>query len=288
MVLKGLRRIAVGILPWVIGGAVIGGAIVFVASKQHHAAQEYEAAREKRCASSFPLDPEKQDTCKHERDSPNNYLPWGYILLAWPEGITAWAIILTFAVIGWQADQTRKATEATLISANAAKESAATAKGIAVPTLVLHEFSFIVQGIEDAAAFYRKPGVKLELKNYGQSPAFLRKYAVGLSWGEHPSQRFTPYPFEDVVIDAGKTYEFKASELDVLEAPPEKVIEDLVRGERYLVFSGWVSYGDVFGSPIRKLPLHRELTEYDPVRRRMTVMDTSPLSLRLWTDTSED
>ena len=46
--------------------------------------------------------------------------------------------------------------------------------------------------------------------------------------------------------------------------PPAEVVEDLVRGERRLVFSGWVSYRDVFGSPIRKLTLYRELMEYDP------------------------
>jgi hypothetical protein len=38
--------------------------------------------------------------------------PCWYILLAWPQGITVWAVILTFAVIGWQADETRKAAEA--------------------------------------------------------------------------------------------------------------------------------------------------------------------------------
>lgn len=111
IVMKRLRRVAIGILPWIIGGAAVGGAIVFVARQQHRAAEEYEAAREKRCASSFPLDPEKQDACKHERDSPGNYLPWGYILVAWPEGITTWAIILTFVVVGWQAVLLRRTRE---------------------------------------------------------------------------------------------------------------------------------------------------------------------------------
>jgi hypothetical protein len=39
--------------------------------------------------------------------------------LTWPEGLTAWAIILTFAVIGWQADETRKAARAASQQADA-------------------------------------------------------------------------------------------------------------------------------------------------------------------------
>ena len=83
-----------------------------MARQQHHAAEVYEAAREKRCASAFPLNSEQQDTCKHERDGPSNYLPWWYILVTWPEGITAWAIILTLVAISLQSNETRKAATA--------------------------------------------------------------------------------------------------------------------------------------------------------------------------------
>lgn len=122
--LKRLRRIAIGILPWVIVGAFIGGITIFVAGKQHRATEEYEAAREKRCASSFPFDAEKQDTCKHERDSPGDYLPWGYILLTWPEGITAWALLATLFVIAYQGYHTRRAADGALLNAEAALKQA--------------------------------------------------------------------------------------------------------------------------------------------------------------------
>ena len=110
--MKRLRTVVISVLPWVIGGGAIGGTIVFVANQQHRAAEKYEAEREKRCTSSFRLDPEKQDACKHERDIPGNYLPWGYVLVAWPEGITAWLLILTLGAIVWQSWETRKAAEA--------------------------------------------------------------------------------------------------------------------------------------------------------------------------------
>lgn len=88
------------------------------------------------------------------------------------------------------------------------------------------------------------------------------------------------------MIDAGSTYEFSDVDLGVLESPPQTAIEDLVRGKKRLVFSGWVSYGDVFGSPVRKFNFCRELVEYDSDPVKMMVMDTSALSL--WTDPNED
>jgi hypothetical protein len=128
--LKRLRRISVGILTWVISCAFIGGAIVFVASKQHRAAEEYEAAREKRCALSFPSsrEAEQQDACKHERDNSQSYLSWWYILITWPEGITAWAIILTGFAIAWQAVATQQAANAGKTAAEAAKDAAIAAR----------------------------------------------------------------------------------------------------------------------------------------------------------------
>jgi len=37
--------------------------------------------------------------------------PWWNVLLAWPEGITAWLLLLTLGVIVWQAWETRKAAQ---------------------------------------------------------------------------------------------------------------------------------------------------------------------------------
>jgi len=54
--------------------------------------------------------------------------PWWHKLLAWPEGITAWLIMLTLGAIIWQAWETRKAAGAAADSANAAYGSVAFAE----------------------------------------------------------------------------------------------------------------------------------------------------------------
>jgi hypothetical protein len=171
-------------------------------------------------------------------------------------------------------------------AADAAEKSATAAMGVAVPTLAIDKFSFINEGRENPVAFYEYPRVRLKLRNYGQSPAFLRKYAIGYSWDENSPKKFTWYPFEDQVIDAGATYGLGEADLGVLESPPQEVIEDLVSGKRHLVFSGWISYTDVFNSPARKLHFCRELVDYHPNPVEMMVVDISDLNL--WTDPSED
>jgi hypothetical protein len=249
----------------------------------------------------------------HASEKPSKY-QWGELLA--PPNVPNWFLVVVGGVTGWfvyktlraikkqadimetQANDTRESgAEASRIAlataqaarkaADAAEISAKAAMGVAVPTLTLHKFSFIVSK-ESAATFYQNPKVRLELKNYGQSPALLRKYSIGYSWDEDSPREFTSYPFEDEVIDAGGTYEFGEQQFGVLDPPPQEVIEDLVKSKRHLVFSGWVTYGDVFGSPSKKLSLWRELVEYDPVARRMTVMDTSPAAMKRWVDPKED
>ena len=171
-------------------------------------------------------------------------------------------------------------------AADAAEISAKAAMGVAVPTIAIYKFSFINEGRENPAAFYQYPKVRLELKNYGQSPAFLSKYVVSFSWGSDMPETVTSFPFdEEQVIDAGGIFVFGEVELGVLDIPPQNVVEDLVKGERHLTFSGWVSYKDVFGSPTRRLTFCKALYDYHPDPAKMIVLD--PTTLNIWTDTSQ-
>ena len=78
--------------------AIVFGAIVFVAYKQHYTREKYEAKRQEACIA-LSITSEQKYSCYKEAQSRHDYLPWGYILVAWPEGITTWAIIATVLVI---------------------------------------------------------------------------------------------------------------------------------------------------------------------------------------------
>jgi len=104
---------------WIIG---LVGCVVFVsfmAHQQHRATEKYKNHRAEYC-SALTTTTEQKEACIEERTSTRDYLPWGYELFSWPEGITTWAIILTGFAIAWQSNETRKAANA---SEHAAKIS---------------------------------------------------------------------------------------------------------------------------------------------------------------------
>jgi hypothetical protein len=189
MVMKILRGLAIEVLPWIIGVGAVGGAIVFVARQQHRASEEYEAVREKRCASNFPLDREKQDTCMHDRDSSGDYLPWGYALLTWPEGVTAWAIIATGFVIAWQSNETRKAAAATADSANAAYGSVRLAEAQWELTRNKERARIQIKTVNGlrvenvGGEIWHLRGT-IQIRNLGPSRAYIKRGATHLFVGE--------------------------------------------------------------------------------------------------------
>jgi hypothetical protein len=104
----------------IIGATVVVAAIFFVAYQQHNAAEKYKCHRAEYCASLLAT-AEQKKACIEEGANAHDYLPWGYELFGWPEGITTWAIIATGFVIGWQAWETRRAAEASEKSFEALK-----------------------------------------------------------------------------------------------------------------------------------------------------------------------
>lgn len=83
-----------------------------MAYQQHRATNKYKNHRAEYC-SALAATAEQKKACIEERTSARDYLPWGYELFSWPEGITTWAIIFTGFVIAWQSWETRRAAEAT-------------------------------------------------------------------------------------------------------------------------------------------------------------------------------
>jgi hypothetical protein len=67
--------------------------------------------------------PDNQTAAYHQQESKEQPEGW-HKFVAWPEGITAWLIMLTLVAIVWQAYETRKAAEATRESADATRVQA--------------------------------------------------------------------------------------------------------------------------------------------------------------------
>ena len=73
----------------------------------------------------FPSAPIANNQTPSYYEQPRQNKPQGWHkLIAWPEGITAWAIMFTLGAIVWQAWETRKAANASKLAAEVARDSA--------------------------------------------------------------------------------------------------------------------------------------------------------------------
>jgi hypothetical protein len=155
------------------------------------------------------------------------------------------------------------------------RRSAEAAMGVAVPTLMLSKFVFTPRDRMDYQ-FFVHPSVSIEVKNFGQSPAFLKSYSIVFACEELPKvpiYRF-PYPccVEDVV-EAGQTYTLAPDTTIAEEEFPLQIAYDLESGRKRLTVYGYVSYGDVFGSPLRHMKFSKRLSSFSHAERVMTLWD---------------
>lgn len=99
----------------------IGGAIVLVACRYQNPCSKTPAQNANQAQSSAvlpnpqPHPPKPTDETHESADC----VPCRYKLLAWPEGITVWVILLTLIVISWQSWETAKAAQAAQLSVGA-------------------------------------------------------------------------------------------------------------------------------------------------------------------------
>ncbi len=227
-----------------------------------------------------------------QRDQPKPSLPEWYASLERPDWWLVIAAFLTLGTICWQSVETRRAARATQQSvaaitlqtqhladsvvaakraAEAAEISAKAAMGLSLPWIGLCKFSFVsrMEGASEEM-FYQFPGARVELKNFGQSPAFMLRYAGAFGWDDDPPS-YQSYLFDgEEIIEPGGT--LKIDEWRFAgELPDEAAAAEMVKGKKILKFSFWATYGDVFDSPVKRFEFERYLIEYDPDPKKMGV-----------------
>ncbi len=145
--------------------------------------------------------PGATDNKASDNDPPNWRKP--------PEWVLPLIGFVTALIIIWQSWETRRAAQATQrsaaamesqtgileksvahaeASAKAAEVSAQAAMGIAIPRLMLYSFNFGAMGNASLAAKVRLPKIKIVVKNYGQTPAFLKSYGVDFTCEALPDE----------------------------------------------------------------------------------------------------
>lgn len=141
-------------------------------------------------------------------------------------------------------------------AADAAEKSALAAMGVAVPTLMLNQFEFAPRAFLTLEQVLQSPPILISVKNFGQSPAILRSYAIEFTGEELPSE--LQYP-SLICCDIGTVVEAgKALLLDEEGISPWKEFSAddahaFAVGSKTLTVFGCVWYDDIFGSPTRTL-----------------------------------
>jgi len=209
--------------------------------------------------------PEKQnesgaDKAKTDPDPPKWYAP-----IERPDW---WLVILgfgTLVVVGWQTAILGKSVSVAKTAADAAEISAKAAMGVAVPTLVLIGFDFAEMGVASFAAKLQHPEMRVVVKNYGQTPAFLKSYALKYSCEGIKLTSSIPnaYHFEDgTVIEAGQEYVLQDAAYTPWQPFSVEDIVAIMNQKKTLGIAGCLWYGDVFGSPSRPLLFCKELADF--------------------------
>ncbi len=153
-----MKRTTIGAWAGVLAVVVL---IVVIAHKQQTAAANYERDRRVWCDSNAPT-PAQKASCPDEGPQRETYLPWWYVLGAWPEGIAAWGLLLTLGAIAWQSWETRKAAEASVRQFGIQRESLR-------PRLSISDF---VNNVFNEAIAGGWVDIQMKIENSGGLPAY--------------------------------------------------------------------------------------------------------------------
>ena len=100
------------------------------------------------------------------------------------------------------AEATVDNVKAAIKAADAAKISADIAARVSVPTLRIEKFGFGYTGAASMAAILQFPNVEVVIKNYGQTPAFLRSWTIIFTCEELPKVPiYADYPGSGIVLE---------------------------------------------------------------------------------------
>lgn len=233
------------LINWVKIGSAIGlsvAAILFVAYKQHDASEKYKAHREEYCASVGTIP--QQKACQEEGANASDYLPWGYNLISWPEGITTWALMLTLAAVILQTRAYRQSSERQLrayvvVELVTLLNVAEAPDHIAEKDRTLAHLHYPNSG----------PVAELKIKNVGQTPAYQLQHWGDICYREYPltgtlgevGRQFPPMP---MVLGPGigtvKNFRTLPPLSDVQK-------EQMRNGTGAIYIQGDVVYTDTFG-----------------------------------------
>ena len=200
---------------------------------------------------------EQKKACVEEGANAHDYLPWGYELFSWPEGITTWAIILTGFAIAWQSWETRKSAKATRDA-----------------IILQHRPKIVVRSLTLTRDKSSNFEISLVIRNSGSNLAYLSESKFLISWilPDRPLEMRTKC-IKAAILKPGERLTVKFTEPDFyIRFETSRILVEGNPDQKQTVFLGCVatiSYTDGIGTR-RDTALNRT---YDYRKKQFTVWE---------------
>lgn len=244
-----LKRILLWKYP--IAVLIVLGGCVFVSRQDQSTRDKYE----EKCSqlNARTISPTRhQEDCEEGAEDAARHLPRWYRIFGWPEGITAWAILLTLIAIAEQTNQTRRAADAGADAANAAYGSVRFAE--AQFELMKEERRARIS-IKAIGIQVQDPGSELwnlvtniEIRNLGQTRAFIKRTKgefVMSAYGEERPQEddlsMLYLPEEYIDPDTAPVV-VSLHPCSLLPTSLKVLADDLYESRRMLQIHGFIEY----------------------------------------------
>lgn len=183
----------------------------------------------------------KNDASKGTKNTDKPQHPPSWIeTFTWPDGVTAWALLLTLLVIAWQSAETRAAAIATEASVEAGKETAK--RQLRAYLCVSHAVVTITPQGQIKS--------RVDIENGGQTPAYnVRSWSHPIITQYPPGDKLKPPPNglpQGVSIIPSKREQHLPAKPISAGANSAKVIETLGNPNVAYYVHGRIEYVDVF------------------------------------------
>ena len=222
-----------------------------------------------------PIDATADEQARENLEIQRN-LEWFTGVLAAVGVLQALCLIWTYLQIRKQAElmehQSRSLIKQTILlkqSTRAAQISAKAAMGVAIPTLRLERFALTRQPGQVTGSVLESPATTIVVKNYGQSPAFVKAYDVMFTCEELPEEPvFNPHPYtwyqvlQETAIDPCAVLTLGEGKVSARGGISREDVQAVLKSQKSLTIYGYVRYGDIFGSPDRYLRFSKRLMEF--------------------------
>lgn len=227
---------------YIVAVVVLVGIALYVARQDERAAQQT-AKPTVAVSDQTSLGKSDKDHPQESVSNPDANVPSWYGFFRWPNGTTAWAIILTLLVIAQQTRETAKATKATEEIAACGKDTAKRQLRAYVSARSTKLFIHDDGGVE----------IAMELHNSGQTPAYELEGACRCRFGRYPLGSPGEPPPEirksRSVIGAGGVF-FVLPDIRPSGAGSRKeLIDALSSGRTVCCINGHYTYKDIFEDP---------------------------------------